>query len=102
MEAVLGAQGKSTYPKRNVVVNSKYFLLPTKNLEGALIEELGVVPAPTRSTGREIDLHQGCSGARAVMGRATGMTVTAVGAVVSRSKHDMIGFLSPPSNSLQK
>ena len=99
----MGAQGKSTYKKRNVQIN-KYFLLPIKDLEGAPIEELGDVPTPTRTTGREIDLllHQGCSGARAVMGRATGMTVTAVGAVVSRSKHDMIGFLSPPSNSLQK
>jgi len=67
------------------VQNNKYFLLPTKNLEGAPIEELGDVPTPTRTTGREIDLHQGCSGARAVMGRATGMTVTAVGAVVNRS-----------------
>ena len=84
MEAVLGALGKSTYLKRNVPTN-KYFLLPAKNLEGALIEEVGDVLAPTRTTGREIDLHQGCSGARAVMGRATDMTVTAVGAVVNRS-----------------
>ena len=102
VEAVLGAQGKSTYLRRNVVVNSKYFLLQTKNLEGAPTEELGVVPAPTRTTGREIGLHQGCSGARVVTGRATGMTVTAPGAVVNRSKRSMFGFVIPPSNSLQK
>ena len=104
MEAVLGAQGKSTYLKRNVQTN-KYFLLPVKDLEGAPTEELGDIPTPTRTTGREIDLllRQGCSGARTVMGHGTGMTVTVVGAVVNRSKHDMIWVsIPPPSNSLQK
>ena len=94
MEAILGAQGKSTYLKRNVQTN-KYFLLPVKDLEGAPTEELGDIPTPT---GREIDLllRQGCSSACTVMGHATGMTVTVVGAVVNKSKHDMIWFLSPP------
>ena len=97
MEAVLGALGKSTYLKRNVPTN-KYFLLPVKDLEGAPTEELGDIPTPTRTTGREIDLllRQGCSGARTVMGHATGMTVTVVGADVNRSKHDMIWVSIPP------
>ena len=101
VEAALGAQGKSIYQRRNVV-NSKSFLLQTKNLEGVPTEELGVIPAPTRTTGREIGLHQGCSGAGTVTDHATGMTVTAPGAVVNRSKHSMFGFVIPPCNSLQK
>ena len=42
VEAALGAQGRSTYQRRNVV-NSKSFLLQTKNLEGVPTEELGVI-----------------------------------------------------------
>ena len=91
MEADLGAQGKSTYLKRNVP-NNKYFHLQIKDLEGAPTEELEDIPTSTRTTGREIDLllHQGCSGARTVMGHATGMTVTVVGAVVNRSKQVLV------------
>ena len=102
MEADLGAQGKSTYLKRNVP-KYKYFHLQVKDLEGAPTEELGDVPTPTRTTGREIDLllRQECSGARTVMGHATCMTVTVVGADVNRSKHYMIWVFIPlPSNSL--
>ena len=67
-----------------------------KNKRAEVQEE---IPTSTRTTGREIDLvlQQERSGARNVMGHATGMTVTVVGAVVNRSKHDMIwGFIPPP------
>ena len=97
MEADLGAQGKSTYPKTNVL-KFKYFHLQARDLEGAPLEELEEIPTSTRTTGREIDLvlQQERSGARTVMGHATGMTVTVVGADVNRSKHDMIWVSIPP------
>ena len=91
VEAALGAQGRSTYERRNVVT-SKSFLLLTKNLEGAPTEELGAIPAPTRTTGREIGLLQGCSGAGTVTDHATGMIATAPGADASRSKQHASGL----------
>ena len=91
MEADLRAQGKSTYQKANVL-KFKYFHLQVRDLEGAPLEELEEIPTSTRTTGREIDLvlQQERSGARTVMGHATGMTVTVVGADVNRSKHYII------------
>ena len=85
MEVALGAQGRITYPTRHVVIN-KSFHHPTKNLEGALVIEPGEASTPTRTTGREIGLHQGCSGAGTVTDHATGMIATALGAVAKRSK----------------
>ena len=92
VEAVLGAQGKGTCLRRNVVVNSKYFLLQTKNLEGAPTEELWTISAPTRTTGREIGLLQGCSGAGTVTDHATGMIATAPGADANRSRQHALGL----------
>ena len=69
MEADLGAQGKSTYPKTNVL-KFKYFHLQTRDLEGAPLEELEEIPTSTRTTGREIDLvlQQERSGVLTVIG----------------------------------
>ena len=102
MEADLGAQGKNTYPKINEL-KYKYFHLQTRDLEGALLEELEEIPISTRTTGKEIDLvpQQEHSGVLTVIGRATGMTITVEGADVNRSKHYMIWVFIPlPSNSL--
>ena len=97
MEADLGAQGKSTYPKTNEL-KFKYFHRQVKDLEGAPLEELEEIPTSTRTTGREIDLvlHQERSGVLTVMGHATGMTISVEGADVVRSKHHMIWVLNPP------
>ena len=84
VEAALGALQRRTYPRRNVV-NNKSFHHPQNDLEGALIE-LGATFTPTRTTGREIGLHQGCSGAGTVGDHAIGMTSTAPGADVHRNR----------------
>ena len=91
VEAALGAQERSTYPRRNVVI-SKSFHHPQKDLEGAPTEELGAISTPTRTTGREIGLHQGCSGAGTVTDHATGMIATAPGADASRSRQHALGL----------
>ena len=85
MEAAPGEQGRSTYPTSHVVIN-KSFHHPTKNLEGALVIEPGEASTQTRTTGREIGLHQGCSGAGTVTDHVTAMIATAPGAVANRSK----------------
>ena len=83
MVEVLGAHGK-TYPIIHVVVNKTY-LHPIKDLEGAPTKGAGEVSTLTRSTGREIDLLLETSSAEAVIGRATGMTITVEVVVVNRS-----------------
>ena len=85
VEEALGAQERITYQRRNVVI-SKSFHYPLKDLEGAPTEELGAISTPTRTTGREIGLHQGCSGAGTVGDHAIGMTSTSPGADVNRSR----------------
>ena len=59
--------------------------LHQKDLEGAPTRGAGEVSALTRSTGREIDLLLDSSAAEAVIGRATGMTITVEVVVVNRS-----------------
>ena len=59
--------------------------LHQKDLEGAPTRGAGEVSTLTRSTGREIDLLLDSSAAEAVIGRATGMTITVEVVVVNRS-----------------
>ena len=59
--------------------------LHQKDLEGAPTRGTGEVSTLTRSTGREIDLLLETSAAEAVIGRATGMTITVEVVVVNRS-----------------
>ena len=104
MEANLGARGKSFHKKLNEQ-KFRYFHLPPRDLEGVPKGELGEVPTPTRTTGKEIGLapHQDCSGVLTAVDHATGMITSVEGADVVRYKtsHDL-GFNSPPCNSLQK
>ena len=97
MEANLGAKGKSLHKKVNEQ-KFRFFHLPTRDLEGVPKGELGEVPTPTRTTGKEIGLapHQDCSGVLTAVDHATGMITSVEGADVVRYKHHMIWVLIPP------
>ena len=82
VEAALGAHQRSTYLRKHVV-KKVTFHHPQRDQEGALAIEPG--DALTRSTGKT-DLHQERSGACTVEGHAIGMTSTALGADVNRSR----------------
>ena len=79
----------------NLFLEADKTLLHLKDLEGAP-KGAGEVSTLTRSTGREIDLLLDSSAAEAVIGRATGMTIT-VGLWSSTGVmlHDQ-GFNIPP------
>ena len=68
----------------SLILEADKTLLHQKDLEGAP-RGAGEVSTLTRSTGREIDLLLGTSAAEAVIGRATGMTITVEVVVVNRS-----------------
>ena len=69
----------------SLILEADKTLLHQKDLEGAPTRGAGEVSTLTRSTGREIDLLLETSAAEAVIGRATGMTITVEVVVVNRS-----------------
>ena len=71
----------------SLILEADKTLLHQKDLEGTPSKGAGEVSTLTRSTGREIDLHLDSSAAEAVIGRATGMTITVEVVVVNRSKY---------------